>query len=158
MPEKSRKVSEYMKTEVVTVPKTAVMKEAIEIMITKKTNGLVVIDENNKVVGILSSWDIIQYVVPDYLEDDKHLASFEAGDLFGKRVTQLAEDSITKFMTSQVHSVHPDSSLMEAASTLSEFHIRQLPVIDNTGSLVGYLNRTDIKKAFAEVLGINNPT
>ena len=42
---------------------------------------------------------------------------------------------------------------MEAAALLSTFHIRQLPVVDNDGNLVGYINRTDIKLAVGRALG-----
>ena len=97
---------------------------------------------------------MISRIVPDYLEEDQHLAAFEAGDLFAKRVHALAEESVASFMTTKVHTVKPDSTLMEAAAVLSEFRIRQLPVVGEDGILVGYLNRTDIKKAIGEVLGI----
>ena len=123
-------------------------------MIKNKTNGLVVIDESSKVAGILSSWDIIQHIVPDYLEEDMHLASFESGDVLIKRTLGAADDPITKFMTSNVHVVKPHETLMEAAAILSEFKIRQLPVVDDNGVLVGYLNRTDIKEAIGDILGI----
>ncbi|PJA45248.1 hypothetical protein CO174_04045 [Candidatus Uhrbacteria bacterium CG_4_9_14_3_um_filter_50_9] len=152
---KTFKASNYMRTPVATIGKGATLKEAVRIMIEHKTNGLVVVDADNRVAGILSSWDMIQHLVPDYLEEDQHLAAFEAAAKFKERVTELADDPIERFMTKQVHSIHPESTLMEAAATLSEFRIRQLPVVDDDGYLVGYLNRTDIKKAVAEILGID---
>lgn len=144
-----------MRSEVVTLPPTATMREAVETMLRTKTNGTVVVDNSHKVVGILSSWDFIQYIVPDYLEEDKHLAAFESGDVFVERVKELQNDPISKFMSSKVHTCKADHSLMEAATLLSEFRIRQLPVVDDKGILVGYINRTDIKKAIADVLGIS---
>jgi len=149
-------VSEYMQRNVVTVSKTATFRDAVEIMIKNHTNGAVVIDESNKVIGILSSSDFIQHIVPDYLEEDKHLASFEAGDVFIKRIKKVNNDSVTKFMTKSVHTIKPHHTLIEASTLLSEFHIRQLPVVDEAGVLIGYINRTDIKKAIGQVLGINN--
>lgn len=145
-------VEDYMRSSVVTLPLSATMSEAITVMIRERTNGLVVIDKKGCVAGILSSWDIIQHVVPDYLEEDKHLASFEASDLFVSRARELADDSITKFMTKNVHTIKPGHSLMEAAALLSTFHIRQLPVVDNEGKLIGYLNRTDVKLAVGKAL------
>lgn len=155
MPEKKFLVSGYMQPKAVTLAPEATFREAAELMVRTKTNGLVVVDAENKVVGILSSWDLIQYVVPDYLEEDKHLAAFESGDLFASRIQELQNDPISKFMSTSVHTCNSDASLMEAATLLSEFHIRQLPVVDEAGVLVGYINRTDIKKAMGDVLGIN---
>lgn len=152
----SFRVADYMKTNVISLPPTATMQEAIALMIEKHTNGLVVIDENQKVAGILSSWDIIQYIVPDYLEADKHLASFEAGDVFAKRITELKDRPISDFMSKQVHTCQAEHALMEAATMLSEYRIRQLPVVNAEGTLVGYINRTDIKRAMGDVLGLNS--
>lgn len=148
-------VSEYMQRNVVTAPKTATFKDAVEILIKNHTNGAVVVDESNRVAGIISSSDLIQYIVPDYLEEDKHLASFEASDVFAKRIEKVANDSVTKFMTAPVHTIKPHHALIEASTLLSEFHIRQLPVVDETNMLIGYINRTDIKKAIGRALGIN---
>lgn len=147
------RVKDFMRLGVITLTPKDSMKKAMEIMIRENTNGIVVVDKKRKVVGILSSWDIIKYIVPDYLEEDKHLASFEAPDVFKTRTIAISKDPVSKFMSQPVHCVHPDSSIMEAAATLSTFHLRQLPVVDKTGHLVGYLNKTDIKLAVGMALG-----
>lgn len=148
------RVSDYMQKKTVTLPPTATLRDAVETMLKAHTNGLVIVNKAQEVVGILSSWDIIQYIVPDYLEEDKHLASFEAGDVFNDRVEELKNDPVSKFMSSEVHTCQAGHNLIEAATMLSEFRIRQLPVVDESGKLVGYINRTDIKRAIADVLDI----
>lgn len=153
--EKQYLVSDYMRKNVVTLLSGSTLRDAVAVMIDKNTNGVVVVDEDYKVAGILSGWDIIEHIVPDYLEEDKHLAAFEPGAVFVERVHEVAEASIEDFMSKQVQTVRPEQSLMTAATLLSEFKIRQLPVVDAEGKLVGYINRTDIKKAIADVLGLN---
>jgi CBS domain-containing protein len=154
MEEKKFLVSDYMQTKTLTLSPNTSLKEAVRMMIESKTNGAVVVGQNNKVVGILSSWDIIQYIVPEYLEQDMHLATFESGDIFAIRTLDLQNDPISKFMSTSLHTCKADHSIMEAATLLSEFHIRQLPVVDDNEILVGYINRTDIKRAVGNVLGI----
>lgn len=148
-------VSEYMRTTVVTVHADATVRDAVRLMIERDTNGLVVVDDAGKVEGILSSWDIIEHIVPDYLEDDKHLATFESGAVFEERVQEVSNDPLADFMSKHVHTVRPDHSLMAAATLLSEFKIRQLPVVDEAGVVVGYLNRTDVKRAIGDILGFS---
>ena len=145
-------VAKYMRQTIATLPFSATLRDAVAMMIQYNTNGLVVVDDDRKVTGILSSWDIIQHIVPNYLEEDKHLASFEAGDVFAQRTREVANDPITKFMTAKVKTVNQKDTLMEAAALLSEFRIRQLPVVDDDGHLVGYINRTDIKRAVGSIL------
>lgn len=154
MASKKYTVSEYMHKEVVTINEKATVKDALALMIHRGTNGLVVVDESQGVKGILSSRDLIDHVIPDYLEDDKHLASFEAANVLEERAKKVANDPIAGLIKREVKTIHPDRSLMEAAALLAEFKIRQLPVVDADGKLVGYLNRTDIKKALGEILGV----
>lgn len=149
-------VKEYMQTHVITIKPSCTVKEVLTLMIKEKTNGTVVVDEKNHVVGILSSWDIIKHIVPDYLETDMHhLASFEAADVFQKRVKQVANDPVSSFMTKHVHTAKADDTIISAIAMLAEFHIRQLPVVDKHDVLVGYINRTDMKRAAADVLKID---
>lgn len=146
-------VSEYMRSDVTTVTPDMTFGEVVQKMIEKKTNGVVVVDQNQRVVGMISGIDLISYLVPDYLEEDRHLAAFESGDIFIKRIQQVANDPAEKFMTHiHIQMVSATDSLMEAATLLSEHHIRQLPVVDAERKLVGYLNRTDIKLAIGDVL------
>lgn len=152
--EKQYLVSEYMREKVVTLTKDSTLRDAVKVMMDNHTNGVVVVDEDYKVAGILSGWDIIEHIVPDYLEEDKHLAAFEPGAVFVERVHEVADSPIVDFMSEKVHTVRAEQSLMTAATLLSEFKIRQLPVVDEDGKLVGYINRTDIKKAIGDVLSL----
>lgn len=145
-------VANYMRTPAVTATITTTFREAVETMIKENINSLVIVDRDNKVIGILSSWDLVEYVVPDYLEEDKHLAAFESADTFKTRTRQIADDPIGKFITKRVHTIRADSSIMETATTLSEYHVRQMPVVDEKGYPIGYINCADIKRAIFDVL------
>lgn len=146
-----------MRKEVSTIDKGATFFEAMEIMQNQHRNGLVVVDKQNKVVGMISSLLLIKWIVPDYLEDDKHLAAFEASDVFAKRVQEVKNDKISKFMKHDFHPVKAEDTLMEAATLMSEWNTRHLPVVDDEGILVGYITRTDIKRAIAEILDLTKP-
>jgi len=55
-------IDEWMREDVVTLPKDATVREALTAMLDNKTNGVVIVDDNRHVIGILSSWDIIKYI------------------------------------------------------------------------------------------------
>lgn len=154
--EKHYTIDKYMRKEVTTIHEKATFREALEIMAKNRRNGLVVINGKNEVVGMLSSLGLIMQVVPDYLEDDKHLAAFESEDVFHERVIEVENDPIDTFMNREFYPVKTHHSLMEAATLMSEHNTRHLPVVDDKGKLIGYLTRTDIKKAMAEILNISN--
>ena len=143
-----------MRTHVPTIVKTATMRQAIAAFAREGTNGLIVIDEENpsKVAGILSSRDVISLVVPDYLESERELGAFAAVDMFYERVAKIADEPVVKHMTEKVHVVNPEDTLMMVATYLSEHGIRQLPVVDNENNLVGYISRTDIRRALNDAI------
>lgn len=147
-------VDDYMKKQFRTIRDNATFKEAVAAMMENKSNGLIVVDDTQKVVGMLSTLDLIAYIVPDYLEEDKHLAAFEAEDVFAKRTHAVAHHKINLFMTKRFHALKAHHSLMEASTLMSEFNIRHLPVLDEKGVAVGYLTRTDVKMAIADILDL----
>lgn len=155
--EKKYRIRDFMRKEVNTIQKGTSFLDAVTLMYKQRRNGLVVVDKDNKVVGMLSSLHLIKWIVPDYLEDDKHLAAFEASDVFAKRVHEVKKDKIENFMNHNFHPVNADDTLMEAATLMSEWNTRHLPVVDDRGVLIGYITRTDIKRAIAEILDLRRP-
>lgn len=154
MQEKMYFVRDYMHKTVSINENGATFKDVVELMIAEKRNGVFVVDNEDKVKGVISTWDLIEHVVPDYLESDKHLASFESASVLINRVQGVANDPIDQFTTTKVHIVHENSNLMEVATMLSEHRLRQLPVVNDEGKLVGCINRTDVKLIMAEILNI----
>jgi CBS domain-containing protein len=49
-----------------------------------------------------------------------------------------------ELMTRDVVVVHPDTSLLEAVKTMAQRRISGLPVVDDTGSIVGMLSEGDL--------------
>lgn len=84
---------------------------------------LVVIDESEKVVGILSERDIIAKVVADGLD--------------GSQV------SVGEVMTENVISIRPSASISDAQKIMAANHIRHLPILDE-GVLAGVISSRDV--------------
>lgn len=152
MSHKTLIVENYMKSDVFTLRKDQTLREATLAMIEHKTNGAVVVDDDHHVIAMLSSSDIIKYVVPEYLSQDKHIAMFEAPDVFADRIHAVADHTVEQFMSSRVKSIKKDATLINAIALLAEYHIRQLPVVNEDNVLIGYINRTDLKRAIGDVL------
>jgi len=152
MTERHYLISSYMAADPVTISPDATLGQVVETMTATNTYTLVVTGPSRKVVGIVSITDLIKEIVPDYLEDDLHVAPFATEALFAERVAAVADHSIDHFMTKRVHTIKPSHTIMEAAALLTEHRIRQLPVVDDNGQLVGYIGRTKIRQAIADVL------
>ena len=147
-------VRDYMRREIHTIGPGATLKEAVALMVDRKTNSLIVVDNKMRLVGMVSSWDVIAKFVPKYLKEDHNLASFETGDVFCQRLEVLNAVLVEDAMVTTVTPIREDDVLISAAALLAQHRLRQVPVINQHGDLSGYVNRTDIKLAMADALGI----
>lgn len=69
----------------------------------------------------------------------------------------LAKLTVDQVMSTPVRTVHPDDSVLEAASLMLEARISALPVVDE-GDLVGILTTTDLLRALVERLSAEGLT
>ncbi|NUO08062.1 MAG: CBS domain-containing protein [Candidatus Brocadia sp.] len=64
----SIKVSEVMTKNVITIAPDATIEEAAQIMIDKKVGGLPVVRDKNKLIGLITETDVLQYFVDERIE------------------------------------------------------------------------------------------
>ena len=139
-------VKDIMNSSVKTAKADTPIKEIASIMCFNKISGVPVVDDNNKLVGVLSEKDILRAMFPaveqvmlegtitdfESIEDDyKNVLDKKAGDL----------------MTQTVASVTPDMPLLKAASMMCVKQIRRIPVTDDNNQLVGIISIGDVHKA-----------
>ncbi|MEP9409974.1 MAG: CBS domain-containing protein [Candidatus Brocadia sp.] len=61
----SIRVSEVMTKNVITISPDATVEEAAQIMIDKKVGGLPVVKDKNKLIGLITETDVLQYFVDE---------------------------------------------------------------------------------------------
>ncbi|HEX2966241.1 MAG TPA: CBS domain-containing protein [Syntrophorhabdaceae bacterium] len=117
--------------EVWSVSPKATVFEALALMGDKSIGALMVIDENGKVVGIVSERDYARKIV-----------------LKGKASRETA---VKEIMTpaDQMYTVKPETSVDEAMVLITGKHIRHVPVFDN-GQFVGIISIGDLVKSIIE--------
>ena len=121
-------ISDVMKTNVVTVEKGTPVMRAVEKLVEHNFSGLPVVDDRNRVVGILSEKDVLALAVRI------HDRSYESGD---------ADLKVDDFMTRDVVTVEAGESFTSLCSCLIKNQFRRVPVVAN-GKLVGIISRKDI--------------
>lgn len=138
-------VTRRMRRNVATVAPSASLQEARRRMRELNVRQLPVIDEDNKLVGILSDRDIREATLPVGLlpgSSEKEMEEILAGT------------SVEKVMTRKVVTATVNDSLEDAIVLLHDFRINALPVLDDKGKVAGIITRTDVLKAFIEALGV----
>jgi len=139
-----RTVSDVMTRTVVVVHAGAPFKDVVRRMQEYRVSALPVVDDDGRLVGIVSEGDLILKEDPD-LDDAGHL--FEGRQRRHER-EKAAALVARELMTTPVVTVPPDATLGEAARLMHRKGVKRLPVVDGAGRIHGILSRPDLLKVF----------
>lgn len=140
--------------EAVTVSETATLKDAISLMIEKQTNSLLVCDTNGVLVGEVGVSDLLDAIVPAYLEGDNIAAHFASEEMFEEAVKDAAEKPVTEFMATDIEPIKADDNLMTVAAVAIAQRKVRIPVIDEENRPIGIISRRGLKHILANYLSI----
>jgi len=126
------RVSSYYSPEVYTISPSDTLAAARNMMLRYKIRRLVVVDEEEKPVGILTATDIAEAL----------LGKFQARPLDNIRVEEI--------MNKDVITIEYSKSIKTAARLMIRHRIGGLPVVSPDGRLMGIITKTDLVKAFAD--------
>lgn len=121
---------DFMTSRVVTLRAELSAFEAAEILLQHAISGAPVVDEEGRLLGLLSEYDCLRAVAAAEYEMDAHDLS--------KTVAEL--------MTRQCHTVSPDLELFGLAHQFVSLRVRRFPVVEN-GRLLGLVSRRDALRA-----------
>jgi len=137
-------VSEIMSKGVKTAKADTSVKEIANTMCFNNISGLPIVDDENKIIGIVSEKDLLARMFPDMAtianEGRPNFEEMEKG--YADTLHLIASD----IMTTTVSSVSSDMPIMKAASLMCVNKIRRIPVSEN-GKLVGIVSVGDVHKA-----------
>lgn len=145
--ERTTKVSEVMTRDVITVTVDTPIHKAARLMVDHGVSGLPVVDELDRLIGIVTEADLIVRQRPGE-RISWWRAFFEDPERLARDYQKRAGTTVGEVMTREVISVSPDGSLETAAFLLDHHRVRRLPVAVD-GDLVGIVSRADVIKALA---------
>ena len=133
---KNIKVKDVMTKNVIIAKKDEGVVEAFEKMLKYKISSLPVIDDENKVIGIVTTTDIGYNLIRD-----KYTLETTIGDV----------------MTKDVITIYEDADILEAIKKMDingkkDEIINQLPVVDKNNKLVGIISDGDIIRTLSKII------
>lgn len=139
-------IKQVMYKKIYTVFPKATLKEAMKLMIKKKISGLVVINENKGLVGIISEKDIYRTLYPSYSEFYASPVLFTDFEAQEKEIKNKLTGDVESVMTRNVITVLPDDNVMKVGAIMLAKNIHRIPVLDQKDRLVGVVTRGCIYK------------
>lgn len=137
-------VRDVMNTRTARIHLDRPMKLAAEILVLTQASDLVVIDDADRYIGVLSEGDLLHAILPDFEGLMESGASLRrAFDAFIDGGSVYAEQPIGRLVIRGSITLRPDDELLKAATVMITKGIRRLAVIEGD-RFVGSVSRADI--------------
>jgi acetoin utilization protein AcuB len=137
-------IGRIMHTDLITVTPETTLVKAKEIVEKEDIDHLLVVDKNNKLVGIVSDRDLKQY----WASPATSLSKNELNYLLQKVVVSM-------IMIKTVVTVAPSTTIERAALFMQQNRISALPVMEED-ELVGIITSTDVMGVLLQAIGISD--
>jgi CBS domain-containing protein len=146
------KAMDVLVRDVVTVSPDDDIADVIELLMEHDISAIPVVDEDYRVVGVISEADLIRR---DEIGTDKHrawwLEALTPASTLAKEFAQSHGRRVSELMSSKVVSASEDTPLEEIATLLEKHRIKRIPIIRD-GKLVGIVSRSNLIQALASSL------
>jgi len=140
-------IDKSMTTDVITIHPETSIAEASELLVRNRVRHLPIIDEDGKLLGIVTDRDI-RSAMP---------SSVATGEEAERERERVAQRQVKDIMTTKVVTVSPMNTLEDALLLMQQTKVGGFPVVDAHGLLLGIISIRDLMRAFINVLGIEEP-
>jgi len=138
---------DIMAREILTISPQTKTLEAARILLDRRINGLPVVDDDGRLVGILCQSDLVaqqkKLSLPSFFNLLDGLIPLGSTRNWEQEVQRIGASTVAQAMTPNPVTVTPDSSLDDIASLMVDKKLHTLPVVDH-GKLVGIIGKEDI--------------
>lgn len=136
-------VKDYMSTKIITCRRSDSLKFALSLMNKNNVSRLIVTDENGSVVGLITTNTLLTH--SDY---------FTKGNTRSRDylLPLNKEVIVNDLLEENLVTIGRDEDLAKAASLMIKYKISGVPVLDPNQNLVGLVSKTDVVKAFSDVM------
>ncbi len=125
---------------------------AAEVIALSGVGDLMVIDDDNRFIGVLSVGDVLRAAMPDIEDILEHGGTIDqAFRLFLRRGSELMYKPVAPLIIRNPLTVAPDDHVAKAAALMLQRNIHRLPVVKD-GRLIGTVGRTDVCQAVVGTL------
>jgi CBS domain-containing protein len=143
------KVSDIMTKDLITVSPETEIAHAAKLLLEKGINGVPVVEEGGKLVGILCQSDLItqqkRFPIPSVFTLLDGVIPLTSMRHIEKEAEKISATTVAHAMSKDPFTVSPEMSIEEAATIMVDKNYHTLPVVDQE-KLVGIVGKEDILK------------
>ncbi len=140
---------EVMEVNVISLKPDTDITAAAEILFNNHINGVPVVDDDGKLVGILCQSDLIfqqkTLSLPPIITFLDGIFPLRSSKKMEAELEKMAAVTVSKAMVKNPVTVSPDTPITEVAALMVEKHFHTIPVVDE-GKVEGVIGKEDILK------------
>ena len=140
-------VKDFMITNVISAKPSDSIKEIMRIFVDKKIGGMPIVNDDGKLLGMVTDGDILRAIKPHDLQiyDFYTYIMYVEKQELGKLLEEMADLEVLKIAKrSGIVTVSPEDDMEQAMVKLAKHHFKKLPVVDTAHKVVGVISRGDI--------------
>lgn len=138
------KIKNSMTPDFIQVHQTDQLWTLIDAILANNQDTTPVVDQTGRLVGIVSTHDIFDRIMPSYLDMDEKLMEVMHSGYLEEHFPAIAHLTAGDLMCTVVDKVQPEEGVIRAVALIVQHHHRSLPVVDDQGRLLGMINRKSI--------------
>lgn len=140
-------ISEIYHSHAKTISNTATINQAVDELMKDEVNALMVLNEKEQIVGVISLQDIAAATIPRQFRRNVRMADamYKRG-FFTDMCQELKNVPITQLMRKEYVVVNLHDNIMAVTADFLKNDLYIVPVVEK-GKLLGVVTRTEIKKA-----------
>ncbi|PKT73166.1 hypothetical protein CW362_10230 [Streptomyces populi] len=149
-----------MTSEVVGAHREMSFKEVARLLDRHRISGLPVVDDDDKVVGVISGTDLLRLQAarsgrgagrPGWLPSSRRTPSRPGRRVRGAKAARTGgarATTVGQLMSTPAITVHPEQRVADAARIMERHRVERLPVVDEEDRLIGIATRSDLLRVF----------
>jgi len=143
------KATDIMTKDVITAKNETTIEELARLLIDNKISGVPVIDDDNKLSGIVTENDLIKknkrFHIPTIVRLFDAYFLLDSGKVEDE-IKKMVATTVGEIYTKKVLSISEDTTLEEIATIMAEKHIHLLPVLRDN-EVVGIVGKADVVRS-----------
>ncbi len=137
-------VKDVMTTHVVAVRMNASFKEMASRLREQRVSAFPVLDEDNKVIGVVSEADLLTKEALEFSGPGR-----VSSMLHHREQAKAAATTAADLMTKPPVTIGPNDLVSQAARLMYVRKVKRLPVVDDDGRLIGIVSRADVLSVYS---------
>lgn len=147
-----KNAADIMTKEVITVSLATTVQELAKILATHHISGAPVVDENGRIIGVVTESDLIdqnkKVHIPTVVSILDSFFFLENPDKMEQEMRKIAGSTVADIYTSPARTVSGSTPIDEIATIMAEKNIHTLPVVED-GQICGIIGKKDIIRSIA---------